>query len=859
MNQPVSNNSFKPHHGYLGVFLHEGGPLTDALWNESSDIQWNLVRWLAHDAGLFGTTGPELRVDGWEEKGEPILLIRGGPGRFYCDGLPVLWPEDRRIDAQAACCEPWITDRNGVPLKQVSGGNGWTNRLQSGQRYYVYLDVWVDTVDALERPFLDDPGICCEPGRGSFRKVVRSCVRIAEGGIPQLHHTNLELTIQGTYQSDRNALYAVELVGLSADARRAELLWDDAGGAIVSVVTREAAENADSVELQSTRGFEVGHRVRFDGCGISNTIYRIENVDGARITIRRDPCSAAPGASDGLAEALEPWDKARAAGLVATAHPFSYCLVVEDRPDWTEGMRVLISAEDPSSGNDPDHDGSAEVKSTREPCLPGQGRVRSQESRIITKIVRCAQWTPPGGDEEKGKAKPERPEMPEMPVRSVMFVRLDEPLSYEHTAGIDTVTPARVIRAQRFAGHACDVHIGSVRICGEDGDGPCCLTGPLRLPSGLELFLTTPFTGGDKVVPPTLVPGDGWRFVARGSGWVDRPVFAPVEPRYRCRTALASFQWNSKSYFKDMEDLRPIPRGCHEDIHRALIRQACHTIARRFPEEEIGRTAEAIRQELEQRRLVDALPRLTELWKAAEDHAGRQEASDALDEAVDIALQRAPGAPLHAELEAVSAAVTRLSEEIRAAAGTPPAEARPAEARPAEARPAEATKPRRTAPARGAGGERPSSTARKPAARKSVSHAHDDIDETEAAGAAEERPQKLGAIPLAALRTMDEIRSDASRARLSERWPTLADCLRDREPPRGRHQEQILAAVQELAQRTAAITSRIGEAGQRDDALLAELEALWNGAVRLETLGRKLSLADAARFADDWALARGDS
>ncbi|MCG8420087.1 MAG: hypothetical protein MJE77_19330, partial [Proteobacteria bacterium] len=679
MKQPVSNNSFKPRRGYLGVFLHEGGPITDALWNENSDIQWTMVRWLALDAGLAGTTGDEFKIVEVGDHANRNLLIKGGPGRFYCNGLPILWPYDRLIDSQGECCEPLITHRYGEPVIPAPPhddsaqsdevvvkpdhpcappddpyGASWTDDLRPGKYYYVYLDAWVDTVDALDTPFLDDPGICCEPGRGSFRKVVRSCVRLAEVGeydepidydgiaptleyvLPGLDTTNLELTIEGTYQSDRNVFYAVELVSLSdnpGDGKKcAQVLWDDAGGAVVSVVTKAAEQYSYSVELQSTRGFEVGHRVRFDGCGISKTIYRVTGVDGERIKICRDPLGVVPRSLagcepvtwekdpnypvaykltvkapckpdgvaievgdlvvdvpmtdahsdcvwwvatsqccdhykhtedelpccdksqitftlvlDGLTDALDPWDKTRAARLMTQAHPFSYCVVVEDRPDWTEGMRVLISARDPGSDaktTDPKTDQSV----SPDLCLPGDDRIRSPEVRTITKIVRT--WRKNPCDNGNGDKVP------------VMIVRLDEPLSYEHTVCLDTLTPARLIRAQRFAGHDYCVHIGSVNR-NETSGGPCCLSGALKLPSGLELFLTTPLADDD--VEPVVVPGDGWRFAARGSGWVDRRVFAPVDPRYRCRTPLASFYWHEENKFTDLTDLRPVPRGTQRE------------------------------------------------------------------------------------------------------------------------------------------------------------------------------------------------------------------------------------------------------------------------------------------------------
>lgn len=896
MNQPVSNNSFKPRHGYLGVFLHEGGPLTDALWNESSDVQLELARWLALDAGLAGTAGPELEVKtAPDSKGS--LVIRGGPGRFYCNGLPVLWPADRRINVPVKHPSPVISDRDRVELQHGSRealpDEGREHiEWEKTRLYYVYLDAWVDTVDSLDRSFLDDPGIACEPGRGSFRKVVRSYVRIAADRMPELEHTNLELTVQGTYRSDQNVHYAIELVSLSKARDYVQLLWDDAGGAVVSEVTRTADRDSHSVELKSTRGFAVGQRVRFDGRGISNTIYRITAVDGGRITIHRDASGEAlrsladcevvtwkktsvsdaqgrekdifeltvgpvpptedgaikehqlvigaprmldvPGIDaaqlvwrvakvedenrrisltlDGLAETLDPWDTALAVELEDQAHPFSYCVVVADHPDWTEGMRVQISATPPEE-KVPGDKSPAGTKSDDEPCLPGQGRIQSSESRTITKIVRCRR--PIQGGQAKAKEETE----------AVMIVRLDEPLSYEHAIGCK-VTPARVIRAQRFAGYEYRVPIGSVSKCHEGGDGPCCLTDPPKLPSGLELFLTRPFTGDEA----TVVPGDGWRFAARGSGQVDRPVFAPVEPRHRCYTPLASFWQELDGDITLHQDLRPLPRGCQEDVCRSRIRHACLVIAQRLPKEEIGKVARDIHGALEQQRLVPLLSRLKALCGKAPDEALDPAAHAA--RALPTAIQEARSNPSAANLEAVAAAVTSLSETIRPA--VTPAPPRPP--RPGPPRPGPGKKSGRAGSDAGAGDEEAGGT-----------------------DGGEGEPQDLGAIPLTALRVMDEIKSDTSRDRLIERWPTVADCLRNREPPRGRQQERILAVVQELAQQTAAITSRIGQAGESEDSLRAELEALWDEEVRLEALGHALSLENASRFADDWARTRGES
>jgi hypothetical protein len=162
MRQPVSRNSFDRLHGYLGVHLQEGAPFVDAFWNEAIDVQWSLLRDAIRDAGLEGTAGLELRIDPADgERGG--FVARGGPGRFYCGGLPVLWPSSRSIAVPSLPPPP-------------EAAEGHHEGRDGGRPPMIYLEAWVGVVDSLDLPDLDDPGLGTE--RGTFRTIVRSQIHV---------------------------------------------------------------------------------------------------------------------------------------------------------------------------------------------------------------------------------------------------------------------------------------------------------------------------------------------------------------------------------------------------------------------------------------------------------------------------------------------------------------------------------------------------------------------------------------------------------------------------------------------------------------------------------------------------------
>ncbi|HEX3762049.1 MAG TPA: hypothetical protein VHW23_25285 [Kofleriaceae bacterium] len=299
MRQPVSRISFDRRRGFLGAYLQEGALFVDAVWNEAADIARSQLRDAIVAAGIAGTAGRELRID-------PVicdqrlvnLVVRGTgappPRPFYCDGLPVLWPADLPIDAQP------IGDRFRAETTghvAVPAGRTWIDLLQE-LSYEIYLRARVETLDRLDDPDLDDPGL--DATRGSFRKRVVGEIRIARAGEHRAPvATSIQLSVDGSYRSDLNALYRVELDALTGtrSAPAASVLWDpDAAATVARVLdTDTAPAGTRQILLDTTDGFDGGF-VRFEGPGTGPELYRVTKAPGAETTaiqVTRHRCDRA--------------------------------------------------------------------------------------------------------------------------------------------------------------------------------------------------------------------------------------------------------------------------------------------------------------------------------------------------------------------------------------------------------------------------------------------------------------------------------------------------------------------------------------------------------------------------------------
>jgi hypothetical protein len=302
MRQPVSRISFDRRRGFLGVHLQEGALFVDAAWNEGADIAFSQLRDAVIAGGIAGSAGRELLIAPQLDAGRLRNLIVSAtspddalaPRPFYCGGLPVLWLADLPIDAQPIG-DAFRAEVTEIGAAQLAAGTTWIDLLQD-IAYEVYLRAHVATLDRLDDPFLDDPGLTT--ARGTFRKRVISEVRIRKADVPhQAAGSNVRLSVDGSYLSELNALYRVEL---DADTSRpgapaAAVLWDPDAAATVARVVDSAARGARLIMVDSTDGFDAGV-VRFEGPGVGPELYRVAKapgLEGAAIQITRHRCDRA--------------------------------------------------------------------------------------------------------------------------------------------------------------------------------------------------------------------------------------------------------------------------------------------------------------------------------------------------------------------------------------------------------------------------------------------------------------------------------------------------------------------------------------------------------------------------------------
>jgi len=361
MRQPVSRISFDRRRGFLGAYLQEGALFVDAVWNEAADIAWSQLRDAIIAAGITGSAGHELRIDPVIRDQRLVNLVVRGTGAlpprpFYGNGLPVLWPSDVLIDAQAIG-DGFRAEATGPAA--VPAGRTWIDLLQD-VGYEIYLRARVETLDRLDDPDLDDPGL--DATRGSFRKRVVGEVRIARARDhrPPLA-TNIQLSVDGSYRSDLNALYRVELDALTGtrSAPAASVLWDPDAAATVARVVDPAPIGARKVVLDTTEGFDGGF-VRFEGPGAGPELYRVTRAPGAETTaiqLTRHRCnrpelSLAAWQTSGAVDDLQPGQFAIAFVTPAPA-PVQVGDLLTDLPDalyppWPDAKVVAVSAFDAS-------------------------------------------------------------------------------------------------------------------------------------------------------------------------------------------------------------------------------------------------------------------------------------------------------------------------------------------------------------------------------------------------------------------------------------------------------------------------------------------------------------------------------
>ena len=624
MKQPISRNLYKRHNGVLAVYLQDGAPLTDAVWNEAADTGWSSLRDAIVADGLRGTAGRELLVAPTYDASDKLtgFVLRGGPNRFYCDGIPIAWPRDVAYGDQPCDCAI-------APFSALHADT-------STRPLVVWLETRIVLLDELDTPDLRDPAV--QSDRGAFRRTVETCVRVAPvnaitprvaalllaaDGVAEhvdlkvlpipVPATTVRLTVQGAYDGEENVHYRVELVKHRGTFDKytyaVELLWDDRNASTVTRLVSDADQYARSIDVQSSEGFATGDFLRLEGDGVDGQIYEVTDVDGSRLSIRRSLCcdvtslvetaivaytvdgnpddprtlkltltlsrqrafvvgdlvtglvkskeaAAIPHGDDvwkvaevkeagdqevmivlfphfGLAAATSPWGPART--LMQHARIHEHCVVVEAAACWRPGMRVRITGKPRKTAGDPCWRPD-EVDEGHE-CWPSRDPLFRDEDRTITWIERCGKWV-------DCCKKP----------HETMVLRLDTPLSADHSKCCDEVRPERTIKVRRYAGHECFAKLRAVWPCCDDTGGVCCLAPSFTLPSGLSVVLT--YRGGTS---PFYAPGDSWSFAARVGGWYEPRVFAEPEESLRSASLLALIVPSSLGPKHQFLDIRPIP------------------------------------------------------------------------------------------------------------------------------------------------------------------------------------------------------------------------------------------------------------------------------------------------------------
>ncbi len=149
MKTEISRNSNQPDKRYSGVYQQQGRMLTDADWNELTDLAKDRLNDVLRD--VIGSGTPQARsIVSVETLADGRKEYKLQWGYAYVDGIKAqLMPrEDATISAPPSLNEIYSNqaDFPHAPLLTLSN-------------YKLYLDVWERTVVSLEDKALSDPGL----------------------------------------------------------------------------------------------------------------------------------------------------------------------------------------------------------------------------------------------------------------------------------------------------------------------------------------------------------------------------------------------------------------------------------------------------------------------------------------------------------------------------------------------------------------------------------------------------------------------------------------------------------------------------------------------------------------------------
>lgn len=138
MKTQISRDSFRAKQRYSGVYQQQGRMLTDADWNELTELVKRRLDEVIHDA--IGSGAPR-------DRGMHVLNnFQLQPGYLYVDGVAAQMPGTAAFNYQD---QPDFSEAQTLPLSGAGAPTG----------YVLYADVWERTVIALEDGKLLDAGL----------------------------------------------------------------------------------------------------------------------------------------------------------------------------------------------------------------------------------------------------------------------------------------------------------------------------------------------------------------------------------------------------------------------------------------------------------------------------------------------------------------------------------------------------------------------------------------------------------------------------------------------------------------------------------------------------------------------------
>ena len=209
MKADFSRVTYVADRAFNQVLLQQGRVLLDADFNEQVAIQSNALRQLARD--LLGQhAGPENDV-GFQIGVDANGKLTIGRGRYYVDGLAAVNPAPRAVNGAAPPL--YYIEQDAYPYDAVIPPI--PKDLKVNTTYLVYLDVWEETVTALQIEALRDAAL---GGRDTaVRTRIAWRVLAADAGNPNKPEDWLETNVQRHLDPDDPAFMLLPQLQAATD------------------------------------------------------------------------------------------------------------------------------------------------------------------------------------------------------------------------------------------------------------------------------------------------------------------------------------------------------------------------------------------------------------------------------------------------------------------------------------------------------------------------------------------------------------------------------------------------------------------------------------------------------------------